>query len=70
MAEYGFECRNCKNTFTLFIRVTERMKAGQRSPRPPLVCPSRGRSKRRHVPLSHPSRRSGIVNVNVEPTPT
>jgi hypothetical protein len=32
MAEYGFECRNCKNTFTLFIRVTERMKAAVQCP--------------------------------------
>jgi hypothetical protein len=27
MAEYDFECRNCLKTFTLFMRVTERMKA-------------------------------------------
>lgn len=26
MGEYDFECRNCLKTFTLFMRVTERMK--------------------------------------------
>jgi putative FmdB family regulatory protein len=32
MAEYDFECRNCKKTFTLFMRVTERMKTTVRCP--------------------------------------
>lgn len=32
MAEYDFECRICKKTFTLFMRVTERMKATIRCP--------------------------------------
>jgi putative FmdB family regulatory protein len=26
MAEYNFECRHCKKMFTMFMRVTERMK--------------------------------------------
>jgi hypothetical protein len=32
MAEYDFECRNCKKTFTLFMRVTERMKSDRPVP--------------------------------------
>ena len=32
MAEYDFECRNCKKTFTLFMRVTERIKTTVRCP--------------------------------------
>jgi putative FmdB family regulatory protein len=32
MAEFDFECRNCKKTFTLFMRVTERMKTTVRCP--------------------------------------
>jgi putative FmdB family regulatory protein len=35
MAEYDFECRNCKKVFTLFMRVTERMKTR-------IQCPSCG----------------------------
>ena len=26
MAEYEFECRNCLKTFTIFMRVTDRVK--------------------------------------------
>jgi putative FmdB family regulatory protein len=32
MAEYDFECRNCKKTFTLFMRVPQRMKTTVRCP--------------------------------------
>ena len=32
MAEYDFECRNCLKTFTLFMRVTERMKTTVQCP--------------------------------------
>jgi putative FmdB family regulatory protein len=32
MAEYDFECRNCLKTFTLFMRVMERMKATVQCP--------------------------------------
>ena len=27
MAEYEFECRTCKKIFTLFMRISERVKA-------------------------------------------
>jgi putative FmdB family regulatory protein len=27
MAEYDFECRRCKKTFTLFMRISERATA-------------------------------------------
>jgi putative FmdB family regulatory protein len=27
MAEYEFECRQCKKIFTVFMRITERLKA-------------------------------------------
>jgi putative FmdB family regulatory protein len=32
MAEYDFECRNCKKTFTLFMRVAQRITATVRCP--------------------------------------
>lgn len=32
MAEYEFECRECKKTFTLFMRVSERKTAAVRCP--------------------------------------
>lgn len=32
MAEYEFECRECKKIFTLFMRVSERVKATIRCP--------------------------------------
>ncbi len=32
MAEYEFECRACKKTFTLFMRVSERPTAKVRCP--------------------------------------
>jgi len=32
MAEYEFECRTCKKTFTLFMRVSERQTATVRCP--------------------------------------
>jgi putative FmdB family regulatory protein len=32
MAEYDFECRNCLKTFTLFMRVAERMKTTVQCP--------------------------------------
>jgi putative FmdB family regulatory protein len=32
MAEYDFECRTCTKTFTLFMRVTERMRTAVRCP--------------------------------------
>ncbi len=35
MAEYEFECRLCKKIFTVFMRVTERVKAK-------IACPGCG----------------------------
>jgi len=32
MAEYEFECRNCKKVFTLIMRISERMTAKIRCP--------------------------------------
>ena len=32
MAEYDFECRKCKKTFLLFMRITERMNTSVRCP--------------------------------------
>lgn len=32
MAEYDFECRECKKIFTLFMRVSERRSASVRCP--------------------------------------
>ena len=32
MAEYEFECRNCKKIFTLFMRISERLKAKIKCP--------------------------------------
>ena len=32
MAEYDFECRHCKKIFTLFMRISERMKTKIRCP--------------------------------------
>ena len=32
MAEYEFECRRCQKVFTLFMRITERLKAAIRCP--------------------------------------
>ena len=32
MAEYEFECRNCKKIFTLFMRIGERLKAKIKCP--------------------------------------
>lgn len=35
MAEYEFECRACKKVFTLFMRITDRLKAT-------ITCPGCG----------------------------
>jgi putative FmdB family regulatory protein len=35
MAEYEFECRTCKKIFTLFMRISERVKAS-------ITCPGCG----------------------------
>ena len=35
MAEYEFECRSCRKVFTLFMRVTDRLKAT-------ITCPACG----------------------------
>ena len=32
MAEYEFECRNCKKIFTLFMRISERLKVKIKCP--------------------------------------
>jgi putative FmdB family regulatory protein len=32
MAEYEFECQACKKTFTLFMRISERLQATIRCP--------------------------------------
>lgn len=32
MAEYEFECRQCKKVFSLFMRIGERLKATIRCP--------------------------------------
>jgi putative FmdB family regulatory protein len=32
MAEYEFECRDCLKTFTVFMRVTDRLRATVRCP--------------------------------------
>ncbi len=35
MAEYEFECRHCRKSFTLFMRISERVKAK-------ITCPGCG----------------------------
>ncbi len=35
MAEYEFECRTCKKVFTLFMRISDRLKAN-------VTCPGCG----------------------------